>query len=228
VPRHTWRAPLGLPSHTSGDMTERQWERLGAAAGPIGVLFALAGLVATGATSNATARPARDAGTQVVVSYMSRPATATSSIGFACVLTGFFLILVFAARLWASLRNGAGGRDWLATAGLAGVVFYLSADITRFMFSDARNLAVGHHLQPAEAVAFFDISNALTPLAWTGIAMFLIPSALSAVRSRALPAWLAWSGLVIGVANLVWAWLPSGGTSTLAEDGQHRWLSTRE
>jgi hypothetical protein len=135
---------------------------------------------------------------------MSRPASATSSIGFACVLTGFFLILIFATRLWAGLRSATGGPDWLATAGLAGVVFYLSADVTRFMFSYARNLAVGHHLQPAEAVAFFDVSNALTPMAWTGIAMFLIPSSLSAVRSRALPAWLAWIGLVIGGANLVW------------------------
>lgn len=92
------------------------------------------------------------------------------------------------------------------------------------MFSDARNLAIGHHLQPAEAVAFFDVSNALTPMAWMGIAMFLIPSSLSAVRSRALPAWLAWIGLVIGVANLVWAWLPPGGTSTPAEDAFLLWL----
>ncbi|GAC1638665.1 MAG: hypothetical protein NVS9B11_03280 [Candidatus Dormibacteraceae bacterium] len=155
---------------------------------------------------------------------MSRPASATSSIGFACVLTGFFLILIFATRLWASLRSATGGPDWLATAGLAGVVFYLGADVTRFMFSDARNLAVGHHLQRAEAVALFDVSNALTPIAWMGIAMFLIPSSLSAVRSRALPAWLAWIGLVIGVANLVWAWLPPGGTSTPAEDAFILWL----
>ncbi len=131
----------------------------------------------------------------------NRP-SAISSIGFACVLTGFFLILVFAARLRASLKSAAGGLDWLATAGLAGMVFYLSADIARFMFSDARNLAVGHHVQPAESVAFFDISNALTPVAWAGIAMFLIPSSLSAVRSRALPAWLAWVGLAIGVCQL--------------------------
>lgn len=97
-------------------MSERGWDRLGAAAGPIGVLFALAGLVATGATNNVTGRPARDAAIQEVVSYMSRPASATSSIGFACVLTGFFLILIFATRLWAGLRSATGGPDWLATA----------------------------------------------------------------------------------------------------------------
>jgi hypothetical protein len=192
------------------------WDRIGAAAGVIGVLLALAGLAATG--GGGASRPGRDAATEQVVTYMSRPATATSFLGFALVLTGFFFLLLFFARLWAIIRKGEGEGGWLATAGLAGAGIYMLADITRFMFSDARNLAAGHHLAPAEGVTLFDISNALTPLAWMGIAMFMIPTSLAALRSRMLPTWLGWSGVVIGAANLFWAWLPPGGTSTPAED----------
>lgn len=198
------------------------WDRLGAASGVIGVFLALAGIAASGASP--VNRPGTNAATEQVVTYMSRPAVATSSLGYALVLTGFFFLLLFAVRLWAVIRKAEGEGGWLATAGLGGVVFYLLADITRFMFSNARNLAAGHHLAPAEAVAFFDVSNALTPLAWTGIAMFMIPTSAAAVRSRALPNWLGWSGMVIGAANLIWAWLPAGGTSTPAEDAFILWL----
>jgi hypothetical protein len=189
----------------------------------IGVLLALGGLVATGG-GGAANRPGRDAATDQVVAFMSRPAAATSFLGYALVLTGFFFLLLFFARLWAIIRKGEGEGGWLATAGLAGAVFYLLADITRFMFSEGRNLATGHHLAPAEGVTLFDISNALTPLAWTGIAMFMIPTSIAALRSRTLPAWVGWSGVVIGAANLLWAWLPPGGTSTPAEDAFIVWV----
>lgn len=155
---------------------------------------------------------------------MSRPATATSSLGYALVLTGFLFLLLFVFRLRGIIKNAEGESGWLASAGAGGFVFYLLADSTRFVFSDARNLATGHHLAPAEAVAFFDVSNALTPLAWTGIAMFMIPISAAALASRTLPSWLGWSGLVIGIANLFWAWLPTGGTSTPAEDFFILWL----
>jgi hypothetical protein len=199
------------------------WDRLGAASGVIGVLLALAGLVATGGGSPNN-RPATNAATDQVVTYMSRSATATSSLGYALVLTGFLFLLLFVFRLRGIMKNAEGEGSWLASAGAGGFVFYLLADSARFVFSDARNLATGHHLAPAEAVTFFDVSNALTPLAWVGIAMFMIPMSAAALRSRTLPAWLGWSGLVIGVGNLLWAWLPTGGTSTPAEDFFILWL----
>jgi hypothetical protein len=78
-------------------------------------------------------------------------------------------------------------------------------------------MAAGHHFQAAGALVLFDLSNALTPLDWVAIAMFMLPAAAVAIRTRALPPLLAWAGLVIGAANFVWAWLPPGGTGTPAE-----------
>ncbi len=206
-------------------VSDRAFDRLGAAVGVIGVVILLAALTVGGLGSSSTSgRPAPGATTQQIVAFMSRSAPATSSIGFALVLTGFFVLLVFAVRLWATLRNAEGGAAWLSTAGLAGAVVYEVADVSRFVLSEGRNLAAGHHLEPAEGVAFFDLSNALTPFAWTGIAMFTIPMSIVAVRTGALPAWLGWAGLVIGLANLVWGWLPPGGTSTPAEDAFILWV----
>jgi hypothetical protein len=44
----------------------------------------------------------------------------------------------------------------------------------------------------------------------------MVPTGLAAIRSRVLPPWLGWAALVIGLANLAWAWLPPGGTATPA------------
>lgn len=54
--------------------------------------------------------------------------------------------------------------------------------------------------------------------------MLMIPTGLVAVRTRALARWLGWAALVIGLANLVWAWLPPGGTATPAEFAFLLWI----
>jgi hypothetical protein len=206
-------------------VSERTWDRVGAGGGLIFVVLGLAGLFGGGLGQSSTgSRPGLDASTEQVVAFMTRPAPANGGLGFALILTAYLFLFLFGARLWAISRNAGEQAGWLAIAGLGGLVLYAAADITRFMVSDARNLAVGHHLQPAEGVAFFDISNALTPVTWAALAMFLIPTALAAVRGRVLPSWLGWAGLVIGLGNLLWVWLPPGGTSTPAEDAALLWI----
>src|ERR1700674_3077427 len=145
------------------------WDRLGAASGAIGVALALAGLFGAGRGSSATSgRPALDASTAQIVAFVGQTPPAARGLGQALTLTAFVFLLLFFARLWATLRLAEGGAGWLATAGLAGGVVYTIADLLRFVVTDARYFATAH-MQPGEAVALFDLSNALTPLAWTAI-----------------------------------------------------------
>jgi hypothetical protein len=207
-------------------VSDRTWDRLGAASGLIGVILALIGLSAGGVgASSRFARPSLNATTDQIVSYMGQPAPPVWPLRLGLAFTSFVFLLVFFVRLWATLRTAEGGTAWLSTAGLAGAVVYVVVDLSRFVVTDARYLAAGHHLQAAEGLAFFDLSNALTPLDWIAIAMLMLPASIVAIRARALPQWLAWPGLVIGVANLVWAWLPSGGTGTPAEFAFILWVA---
>jgi hypothetical protein len=134
------------------------------------------------------------------------------------------LITIFFVKLLLSLRRAESGTGWLSVAAIAGGVVYVVFDLSRYVLSTARGLAPEHHFSSAEGATLFDLGNALTSFTWGAIAMLMIPAGLAALRTQALPRWLAWSALVVGLANLVWAWLPPGGTGTPAEFAFLLWI----
>jgi hypothetical protein len=104
-------------------VSDRTWDRIGAASGLVGVILALIGLSAggVGATSR-FARPSLNATTDQIVAYMQQPASTVWPLSLGLAFTSFVFLLVFFVRLWATLRTAEGGTGWLSTAGLAGAV----------------------------------------------------------------------------------------------------------
>jgi hypothetical protein len=201
------------------------WDRVGSATGVASVLVVSSGLVvgraATG--SSAAAPPGLDATSDQIVVFASHQMSG-AGLMTGIVSTAFVLLAVFLAKLLLGLQRAEAGTGWLSGAALAGAVVYLVLDLIRFMVGTSLRLSVGHHLTTGEATALFDISNALTPYTWGAIAMLMIPTGLAAIRTQSLPLWLGWSAFVIGLANLIWAWLPPGGMATPAELAFLLWI----
>jgi hypothetical protein len=207
-------------------MTTRTWERVGSATGAAGILLALAGLGLAGVAGRGspTTRPGWDATIEQIVAFASRPVSGLAFVADGAFSTAFLLITIFFVKLLLSLRRAESGTGWLSVAAIAGGVVYVVFDLSRYVLSTARGLAPEHHFSSAEGATLFDLGNALTSFTWGAIAMLMIPAGLAALRTQALPRWLAWSALVVGLANLVWAWLPPGGTGTPAEFAFLLWI----
>jgi hypothetical protein len=202
------------------------WDRVGSATGVAAVLVVSSGLVVgrAAAGSSAGAPPGLDATSDQIVAFASHQMSG-AGLMTGIVSTAFVLLAVFLAKLLLGLHRAEAGTGWLSGAALAGAVVYLVFDLIRFMVGTSLRLSVGHHLTTGEATALFDISNALTPYTWGAIAMLMIPTGLAAITTKLLPTWLGWSAFVIGLANLVWAWLPPGGMATPAELAFILWIA---
>jgi hypothetical protein len=201
-------------------VSERTWDRLGSGAGLVGGLLVIAALIVYGASKSGGPKtaPSWDAAAASIVGVASSPAPRLLFVADGLTATGFLLLIVFFAKMLTALRRAETGTGWLSAAAFAGALVYVVFDMARFILTDARYLAAAsHHLAEQEAVALFDLSNALSSFTWGAIGMFMIPAGLVAIRTRALPMWMGWAALVIGIANLIWAWLPPAGSSTPAE-----------
>lgn len=143
--------------------------------------------------------PGIDESTQEVVSFYTEN---DAKVTISAILSGIsaVFLLFFVGSLRSVLRSSEGATAGLsAVAHAGGVVAAVGILIfggLMFTLGDAAD-----NLDPAATQAL----NALNvdfffPLAG-GMAAFLIATGLAAVRTRALPPWLGWAALVIGVAT---------------------------
>ena len=123
---------------------------------------------------------------------------------------------VFVAALHARLRGIATATESTLVL-IGGIAFTLSFALALTIWSapltDIRRAA--RALAEADAyLAIDDIGWFLFGASGVGVAMMAIPASLAALRGRAVPAWLGWVGVALGVASLatiaffgVFAWM---------------------
>lgn len=182
-------------------MTDRTLERLGAACGipavvlsPIG--FALIGAAGFGGDPTA----ARDDIAHAVAGASGGQVLAGAMID----TLGAVFFVIFAARLWATLRRAEGAPGWLSLACFAGALTAIGASFVDKAAFLALGLKLGHGLTTDEAVLLTDISagSFLLFQAFAGI-LFAGAAAVVSLRWRALPGWIGWSAAAIALASLV-------------------------
>ena len=174
-------------------MTDR-WTRLAPLTGVIAAVLAVSAGIVTGSD-----RPSGDAAADEVIAFYTDKDSAQIAASILFAYAALFLVF-FAGALRVALRRGEahGGLSALTLAGgvITALGMLIIAGLT-FTLADTAD-----SLDPAAAQAL----NALNedfffPLA-IGLATLFLASGIAIVRGTALPAWLGWVAIVIGIAAL--------------------------
>lgn len=113
------------------------------------------------------------------------------------------LFLLFVAALHMRLRPAANGES------LPSIAVLLFGGVTAALLlaaagaASAALLRVGHGLDESGASTLSGLANEFFVMSFFGIGGLLLAAGVGAVSSYALPAWLAWSGIVIGLASVI-------------------------
>jgi hypothetical protein len=177
----------------------RSWDRLGAAGGLLGVVLSLGGFAVIGAAGFAVNPPASPLD---VAEALQQGSTGLARVGIFIDVLGSFFFLLFIARLWATLRQAEGHPAWLSVtvfaAGIVMVVAGLGGKIAYQAIVVAAEAGVG-----AEAAAplFHLVSGSFLLFQAFG-GFFLVATGTAGLRTGALPRWLGWAAVVIGLAGM--------------------------
>ncbi|WP_051426186.1 hypothetical protein [Jiangella gansuensis] len=120
-------------------------------------------------------------------------------------LAGLPLLAVFAAGLARRLRAGLGPASLAPTVALVGLVLVMVAQLmgtsldTEIIFGLQ---APEDELAPEFAVTVGHWLGTV-PWVWIGAGMSALAVGVAGVRHRAVPRWLGWAGLVLGLATLL-------------------------
>ena len=170
--------------------SSKLWNWLGA----MGIVFAILFVVANvllGGTPGVKADPAK-----IVEYYNSHKATVMAGVFvvvFAALAFGFFLT--------ALRRSLAGTKDesaHLFVATMVGGAIYLGG----LLLMDAINVSLidaAHNRQPGAALTLNFLENDGWVPVVVGLSIVALSTGISALRGNALPRWLAWASVVLGV-----------------------------
>lgn len=173
-------------------MTDR-WSKL---ASLTGVLFAV--LVVVAVLTNGSESPEANARPAKVIAYYSAHGSEvkTSAILFALA---FLVVVLFAGALRSYVRPAAEGLGALILAG--GVMMSVGAIIgSGIEYALAKQIV---HLGPQTAQALNVVSDEIFLPIIAGAFVFAVCSGIAILRGAALPKWLGWAAIVLGIAAII-------------------------
>jgi hypothetical protein len=162
-----------------------------------GVLFAL---LIVGAIVSGGETPEANASAAKVIAYYGTHRSQIEASGILFALA-FLVIVLFAGSLRSYLRRTPAA-EGLSALVLAGSVLMAVGAITGagLEYGLAHNL---HALSPAEAQTLNFVSNEIFLPLLAGAFIFGVASGLAILRGAALPKWLGWVAIVLGIVVLI-------------------------
>ena len=158
-----------------------------------GVVYAVLTLVALGSASGAPSNSA--SGAKVIAFYESHRTSAR--VSDTLWMFAFAFLLFFAGTLRAHLRQKPAAAA-LSSVVLAGAAVFAAGAAVYFNFDYALTV-VPQHLAPAAAQTLNVLALNMAFAASAGGFVFGVAAGLAILRSGALPSWLGWAAIVIGV-----------------------------
>jgi hypothetical protein len=161
-----------------------------------GVLFAM--LVAASVVANSSYTPKTSASAAKVVSFYTEHHSAVETSGI-LIAFAYLVLVLYAGALRAYLRRTA---ESLGTLVLAGGILMAAGGLlcAGIEYGLAYNL---HNLSPEAAKTLNFISTELFLPVQAGEFVFGVCGGLAILRGAALPKWLGWVAIVIGVVVLI-------------------------
>jgi hypothetical protein len=190
----------GAPTPRTGFLSADRWERLAPLTGVATVvLFIAGGIVLDGA-----AEPADDAPARAYVTYFDDEQGSIYG-GSLLFMLGIVFLMWFAGAVRAYLAAAEGGTHRLASVGFGGatVVAVLMLAALGSQLSGAFAVDEDVALTGEAAQALFWAGDGLFYAAFFGAAVFVLANAVVMLRTGALPRWLAWASLALGVILLI-------------------------
>lgn len=123
-------------------------------------------------------------------------------LGFAIEVVATLFLIAFIVRAVVGAAR-PGGPGLIPTAALVAGTVNVAAVFVSFGVMAARNAGAGHGLDAQSVVLLSYLNWGTYFLSWPSMAVFLASLGIAAVQARSMPAWVAWSGIVISVAALV-------------------------
>ena len=157
-------------------MSDRLWQRLGAACGIVYVVLLIGGGSIEGNTFG---------------------------IAFFVEILAFLAFLFFLGNLWSALRRAEGGSGWLSATAFGAGLMSVTIKVASAAPVLAARYRAGDGLDPQLARTLQDINDASFYLSFFPLAAFLAAFAIVAIRSGALPKWLGWIAAAVGLAFIV-------------------------
>jgi hypothetical protein len=180
---------LGVGSH--GDRS------LAALLGPAHVLLLFVGSAAVAGTSG-PGRHSLHASVDEVAAYVADASHGRIWTGEYLAVLAYVLFVPFAAYLASALHAGPAG--WVGAAARGGALLYVGLSLAAVALLVP---ALHRELEPVQAAAFLDLRTTLLALSFVGLAAWLLTTGAAAARAGALPRWLAWSAVAIGLLQLL-------------------------
>ncbi|MFL5800886.1 MAG: hypothetical protein ACJ8CR_04015 [Roseiflexaceae bacterium] len=157
-------------------MSDRLWQRLGAASGIVYVVLLIGGGSIEGNTFG---------------------------IAFFVEILAFLFFLFFLGNLWSALRRAEGSSGWLSATAFGAGLMSVTIKIASAAPVLAARYRAGDGLDPQLARTLQDINDASFYLSFFPLAVLLAAFAIVAIRSGALPKWLGWIAAALGLAFIV-------------------------
>jgi Domain of unknown function (DUF4386) len=172
-----------------------KWERYAALGGILFVVLLFAGMAVSGSSPKTSDSAAK------ILKYFHDNKDGIKVGAFLSLLASV-PILCWGGSLWARLRRAEGGAPRLALVAVLGLVLGGAANLA----SQAVSATVALELKDVgatEAKFFFVLSQTLRSATTFGNAVLVLATSVVVLRTRVFPTWLAWVGVLDGIAFLV-------------------------
>jgi hypothetical protein len=159
--------------------------------GVAAVLLIVAGFIVGGET------PDVDASLQEITSYYTDH-DSELQIAAALLALGAFFFLLFSAAIASLLRESRDGGGAAASVSLAGGIVF-AVGVTVFAGLGFTAGDVVEDVSPDSLQTLHVLGSDMFFTVAVGTAAFLLGSGVGALRTDALPSWLSWAAIVIGI-----------------------------